>query len=251
MSKFELKIRPLRWDEVEVRVGTVVAGKGVSLLLYKDARCDRAMLDEAVGPMNWQCYYSRENRNCTVSIWDPDKQQWIEKEDTGTESNTEAEKGLASDSFKRACFKWGFGAELYEAPFIWINMPGITKEDARRLKFKVTALDVVGGKVTHLVVINQRREVVFKFGQSSHPQPAQAEPIRREPDPEPTEPSNPPGQPWDSEDVADWKLASMTDPDEVRSYYRQQSGLGAPQLLLVKIGQRGRRLVEEQQEAEE
>ena len=118
----ELKFRPLRADEVELRVSTCNAN-GFSLLLYKDARCDQNILDETVGAMNWQRHHSRENANCTVSIWDTDKEQWIEKEDTGTESFTEKEKGLASDSFKRACFNWGIGRELYTSPkiFIWLN----------------------------------------------------------------------------------------------------------------------------------
>lgn len=102
-----IEFRDLRADEIECRIGTAKEGKGVSLLLYKDARVDMAMLDETVGPMNWKREHSRENANCIVSIWDEKKQQWISKEDTGTESKTEAEKGLASDSFKRACVNWG------------------------------------------------------------------------------------------------------------------------------------------------
>lgn len=112
--------RDLRADEIECRVAQAKEN-GVSLLLYKDARCDMNILDETVGEMNWQRGHLRENANCVVSIWDKEKNQWISKEDTGTESNTEAEKGLASDSFKRACFNWGIGRELYTAPFIWIS----------------------------------------------------------------------------------------------------------------------------------
>ena len=112
--------RNLRADEIECRVAQAKES-GVSLLLYKDARCDQNILDETVGQMNWQRHHGRDNANCTVSIWDKDKVQWVGKEDTGTESNTEAEKGLASDSFKRACFNWGIGRELYTAPFIWIK----------------------------------------------------------------------------------------------------------------------------------
>ena len=112
--------RLLHADEIEARVATVNE-KGCSLLLYKDARCDMNILDETVGAMNWLRSHSRDNANCTVSIWDKDKEQWISKEDTGTESFTEKEKGLASDSFKRACFNWGIGRELYTAPFIWIS----------------------------------------------------------------------------------------------------------------------------------
>ncbi|MDU2663445.1 MAG: hypothetical protein E7C45_00715 [Clostridium perfringens] len=115
----ELKFRTLKESEIDVRVATVTE-KGVSLLLYKDARCDMNILDEAVGPMNWQRSHTRDNANCIVSIWDEDKKQWISKEDTGTESFTEKEKGQASDSFKRACVNWGIGRELYTSPFIWI-----------------------------------------------------------------------------------------------------------------------------------
>ena len=111
--------RDLRADEIECRVAQAKEN-GVSLLLYKDARCDQNILDETVGAMNWQRTHTRDNANCIVSLWDKEKQQWISKEDTGTESNTEKEKGLASDSFKRACFNWGIGRELYTAPFIWI-----------------------------------------------------------------------------------------------------------------------------------
>lgn len=111
--------RTLRADEIDCRVATVKSN-GVTLLLYKDARCDMNILDETVGPLNWMRSHSRENANCTVSIWDAEKKLWVSKEDTGKESFTEKEKGLASDSFKRACFNWGIGRELYTAPFIWI-----------------------------------------------------------------------------------------------------------------------------------
>lgn len=116
----KLEFRKLRADEIDCRIGQIKEN-GLSLLLYKDARCDMNVLDETVGAMNWKREHTRDNKNCIVSIWDEDKNQWISKEDTGTESNTEAEKGLASDSFKRACVNWGIGRELYTAPFIWIK----------------------------------------------------------------------------------------------------------------------------------
>ena len=116
----KLEFRKLRADEIDCRIGQIKE-TGLSLLLYKDARCDMNVLDETVGAMNWKREHTRDNKNCIVSIWDEDKAQWISKEDTGTESNTEAEKGLASDSFKRACVNWGIGRELYTAPFIWIK----------------------------------------------------------------------------------------------------------------------------------
>lgn len=115
-----MEFRKLRADEIECRIGQI-KDSGLTLLLYKDARCDMNILDESVGAKNWKREHSRDNRNCTVSIWDDEKVQWVSKEDTGTESSTEAEKGLASDSFKRACVNWGIGRELYTAPFIWVK----------------------------------------------------------------------------------------------------------------------------------
>lgn len=113
--------RDLRADEIECRVAKIDDYGNVSVLLYKDARCDQNILDETVGAMNWMRHHCRDNANCIVSIWDEKKQMWVDKEDTGTESNTEKEKGLASDSFKRACFNWGIGRELYTAPTIKIK----------------------------------------------------------------------------------------------------------------------------------
>ncbi len=116
----KLVFRPLKETEIDVRVQSVTE-KGCILLLYKDARCDMNILDETVGSMNWKREHTRDNANCIVSIWDEDKKQWVGKEDTGTESNTEKAKGQASDSFKRACFNWGIGRELYTSPFIWVK----------------------------------------------------------------------------------------------------------------------------------
>lgn len=113
------EFRLLKADEISCRVNQI-NDKGLTLLLYKDARVDMDILDETVGCMNWKKEYTRDNRNCIVSIWDENKHEWISKEDTGTESNNEAEKGLASDSFKRACVNWGIGRCLYTAPFIYI-----------------------------------------------------------------------------------------------------------------------------------
>ena len=114
-------IRLLKANEIECRVGTI-SEKGLSLLLYKDARVDMKILDEVYGAKNWQRKHEVIGNNlyCIVSIWDNEKKQWISKMDVGTKSRTETEKGEASDSFKRACFSHGIGRELYSAPFIWI-----------------------------------------------------------------------------------------------------------------------------------
>lgn len=164
---------PLTKDDVELRAAQVGAN-WCSLLIYKDARVDQRMLDNAVGAMNWQKSYSRDNANCTVSIWDESKKQWISKEDTGTESKTEAEKGLASDSFKRACFAWGIGRELYGAPDIFIKLQGdeveATKMGGYRLKtrFYVTDMEVDDAKVniTKLVIADKNGTIRYQYGKS-------------------------------------------------------------------------------------
>lgn len=152
------KFRELRADEIEIRVGSV-SKAGITLLLYQDARAAMNVLDETIGPMNWQNEYSRENRNCTISIWDDNKKQWISKEDTGTESYSEKEKGLASDSFKRAAVRWGIGRELYTAPFIFISVP--TEYDGKRWQltnrndgfgYSVREIGYRDGKITTLVI---------------------------------------------------------------------------------------------------
>ena len=91
------QVRLLRQDEIECRVGTINE-KGLSLLLYKDARADMKILDETYGPMNWKRTHKMvgESLYCIVSVWDDTKQQWITKMDVGTESYTEKEKGRAS-----------------------------------------------------------------------------------------------------------------------------------------------------------
>ena len=120
-------IRTLNADEVECRV-SIVRKKGdsvgCSLLLYKDARCDMRIMDEVFGSMNWARQHEMigDRLYCIVSVYDAERGQWVSKQDVGTESNTEKEKGQASDSFKRACTNWGIGRELYTAPFIWINL---------------------------------------------------------------------------------------------------------------------------------
>lgn len=154
----ELKFRELRADEIDCRVAQIKEN-GLSLLLYKDARCDMNILDETVGAMNWQRSHGRENANCTVSIYDPDKKMWVSKEDTGTESNTEAEKGLASDSFKRACFNWGIGRELYTAPFIWVSadkcdIKNRNGKPACYDKFEVLSIAYKDGKISDLEIYN-------------------------------------------------------------------------------------------------
>lgn len=162
------KFRELRADEIDCRVA-MVKENGCSLLLYKDARCDMNILDETVGEMNWQRQHGRDNANCIVSIWDKEKNQWISKEDTGTESYTEKEKGLASDSFKRACFNWGIGRELYTAPFIWIPKESVNiKPKGQNFttsdRFSVMEIRYDSGVIVSLKIMNESMKMLaFSF----------------------------------------------------------------------------------------
>lgn len=108
------KFRDLTADEIECRIAQIKANS-LSLLLYKDARCDMKILDETVGAENWERDHKELKGNiyCGISIYDENKNIWVTKWDCGAESYTEKEKGEASDSFKRAGFNWGIGRELY------------------------------------------------------------------------------------------------------------------------------------------
>lgn len=164
------KFRALRADEIDVRISRIGDGF-LQLLLYKDARVDQNILDETVGPMNWERRHTRDNANCIVSIWDDDKKLWVSKEDTGTESKTEAEKGLASDSFKRACTNWGIGRELYSSPDIFLNIKdgGYAIRDGKcRDRFFVKRIEIKDGIIRKLEISNKRtNQVVFSFGYSN------------------------------------------------------------------------------------
>lgn len=126
-----MNFRKLTANDVEARVQSCDEN-GFVLLLYKNARCDMNILDETVGAENWQRdhFECKGNLFCKVGI--KHNNEWVWKADCGTESNTEKEKGESSDSFKRACFNWGIGRELYTAPKTKIK--GCTKQIKRNGK---------------------------------------------------------------------------------------------------------------------
>lgn len=164
------EIRLLRADEIECRVGTINE-RGLSLLLYKDARVDQKILDEAFGMYGWERTHQSIEGNlyCTVRIWDSEKAQWIEKQDVGTTSYTEKEKGQASDAFKRACVNVGIGRELYTAPFIWISSSkaNIQKRDNRYTtseRFQVREISYNEMReIAAITIVNDRGVVVYEY----------------------------------------------------------------------------------------
>ena len=174
-----MKFRALTAKETECRVKSFIqkpSWSGVMLLLYKNARVDMDILDETVGAENWKRhhYECKGNLFCTVSInvnyYIPEgKPNWVEKSDCGAESLTDKEKGESSDSFKRACFNWGIGRELYTAPRILIpadccNIYNDSKGKAKcDDKFYVHEMEVKDGRITHLVIYNAnlKKDVFF------------------------------------------------------------------------------------------
>ena len=158
------KFRDLRADEIECRVQSVKEN-GLVLLLYKDARVDMNILDETVGSSNWQRehYECKGNLFCRVGIdvgtHEGKAERWVFKSDCGTESNTEAQKGEASDSFKRACFNWGIGRELYTAPFTWIPADKCNIKQTGNVykcfdKFVVEKIIIENKQITALAIWN-------------------------------------------------------------------------------------------------
>lgn len=158
--------RTLKADEIECRVSTVTE-KGCSLLLYKDARADMILLDETVGTENWQRSHELINGNlfCNVSI--KCDGEWITKQDVGKESYTEAEKGQASDAFKRACVNWGIGRELYTAPFIWVSNCTIVQKNGKPTtydKFRVEYIEYdKNRRIVGLRICNAKNESVYEL----------------------------------------------------------------------------------------
>ena len=159
----DLNFRELRADEVEARIARVT-DKSVMILLYKDARCDMRILDETVGAMNWQRNHEVINGNLYCNVGIRDGESWVWKQDVGTESNTEAQKGEASDSFKRACYNWGIGRELYTAPKItfWDNQCNIRDGKCHDF-FDVTEIEYEDHKITRLKVVNTKTNCVFSW----------------------------------------------------------------------------------------
>lgn len=177
--------RLLRADEIEVRVARA-SEKGATLLLYKTARTDADLLDETVGPQNWQNDFRvvdgtlyggigifQTQTNLINGYTFEASSGWVWKWDAGTESNTEAEKGRASDAFKRAGFKWGIGRELYTAPFTFVPAGRCNiKESNGRFQcfdsFEVTGIDYDAQERISYLEISLKGKVVFSYGEPNN-----------------------------------------------------------------------------------
>ena len=171
--------KPLPIESIDFRVQSINKGGYATILAYKDARVDINRLNEVCGVLGWKREHTRDNKNCIVSIWDSENKHWVSKEDTGTESMAEAAKGLASDSFKRACFNWGIGIELYDYPVISIKLnanefkiipaSGNFKERVQatwdlKLREWVWFSQFTDGKLNYLACKDEKGTKRFEFG---------------------------------------------------------------------------------------
>lgn len=161
------KCRTLRKEEIELRVGQFNKDKSrATLLLYKNARVDMALLDERFGAENWECDYKelKGNLYCGVGVRYQANADYVWKWDCGTESKTEAEKGEASDAFKRACVRHGQGRELYTAPTIWVDVP--KDGSIYRDTFTITELGYNEAReISTLTIVETKTgKVVFNMG---------------------------------------------------------------------------------------
>lgn len=180
-----MKFRRLRADEIEVRVNQINE-KGCTLLLYKDARCDMNLLDEVVGPENWQCRYEEHKGTLFCYVGIRIDGEWIWKSDAGAPSNMESQKGEASDAFKRACVRWQIGRDLYNSPFIWIPAGKYAAEEYAPKKwrtydrFKVISIGYDdAGNITQLSIMNTKtKKSVFEYGAKAEELPDWAEKIK-------------------------------------------------------------------------
>ena len=193
------EIRLLSKEDIDVRVAqtNIYNNNGqqvvkVNLLLYKNARVDMKILDELFTPMGWKRTHKLigDRLYCSVEVFNEKTGEWICKEDVGVESNTEAEKGQASDSFKRACVNWGIGRELYTAPRISVELTD--KEYTRGQDGKIRVWATFGVKsigydassrtITSLEIQDRFGNVRFSMGgsgQQSQSEPSQAVKARR------------------------------------------------------------------------
>lgn len=112
---------PYKWKPGRMNNKTGVRSPDMA---YIDARDVMDLLDEVVGAAHWQKDYKvlGNKMYCGIGIEIPTPMdetgkvtwQWVWKWDMGVESDFEAEKGEASDAFKRAGVCWGIGRFLYD-----------------------------------------------------------------------------------------------------------------------------------------
>lgn len=163
------KIRTLKAEEIEVRPQSIKNGKA-NMLLYINSRAATELLDECYGMANWNIEYKDVAGQIygRLSIYDEETNRWVYREDTGSESNVEKEKGLASDIVKRCIVRFGV-TELYSSPKIQIDDDGYGNTG-----YKVTEINYDSNRnITHIVISNRFNKEVFRWDNNTAVQPTQ------------------------------------------------------------------------------
>jgi hypothetical protein len=192
-------VRYLKSEEIEVRVGATSSNKPKAmLLLYKDARCDMAVLDELFGAEFWQSHYEKIDGvlYCAIGVYNKTIKDWVWKQSNGIESQGTGDddpnnkKGEASDAFKRAGFMWGIGRELYEWKDLWIDYD---KQKDKYERFRVTKIAYNDkGQPKDLIIVNSKNKIVYKLENGYYKkdkgevEEEVAEEIKSEPEPQET-----------------------------------------------------------------
>lgn len=159
----EINFRTLRADEIEVRPATAKDGK-VTLLLYIDSRAVISLMNETVGELNWEMVFEGVNGQTVgkLGIWDEEKNRFVYKSDTGSESNIEAKKGLFSDTYKRCLSRWGV-TELYTSPKI------VLQDDGYKCSgYKVSSIEYdENRKITTLSIVDRWGNLKYSWSKEN------------------------------------------------------------------------------------
>jgi hypothetical protein len=136
MDIFDKLKRPFPAKQIHWRIGARTGDKSKGIALaYIDARNVMRRLDEVVGPANWQCRYPLAADGlliCEIGIWVEDRKEWLWRANGAGDTQVEAEKGKASDAFKRAAVMWGIGQYLYSLPNTWVPLESGGKKLAQQ-----------------------------------------------------------------------------------------------------------------------
>lgn len=116
--------RPFDPKRIHWRVGARTQDKSKGIpLAYIDARDAMRRLDEVMGFSNWQNRYTLADNGlliCDIGLRLDG--EWVWRSNGAGDTAVEAEKGKASDAFKRAAVMWGVGRYLYSLPNEWVEL---------------------------------------------------------------------------------------------------------------------------------
>lgn len=160
----EIKFRKLLPGDIEVRPATIKDGKA-TLLTYIDSRSVVELMNSAVGAYNWNFELTQVGDQMVgrMGVWDDEKQTWVVKSDTGSESNIEAGKGLVSDIYKRCISRWGL-QDLYTFPRIVVD------DDGYGCKWKVGEIEWNDKReCTHITLVNKFGKVMYEWSKDEKP----------------------------------------------------------------------------------